>query len=64
MYLKSATLKVAISHPTRDIPKALHLMTHRGFQPQKVTTLLADWDSAEDAYLAKTTKLVLHRTPL
>ncbi|WP_128546201.1 zinc-dependent alcohol dehydrogenase [Larkinella soli] len=64
MYLKSATLKVGISHPLRDIPKALDLMMHKGFQPQKVTTLLAYWEQAEEAYLAKTTKLILHRRPL
>lgn len=63
MYLKSATLKVGISHPIRDIPAALRLMTDRGFRPQTVTTLLADWESAEEAYIAQTTKVVLVRKP-
>ncbi|MBC7891507.1 MAG: zinc-binding dehydrogenase, partial [Sphingobacteriaceae bacterium] len=64
MYLKSATLKVGIAHPIRDIPNALNLMTHHGFKPQNVTTLLTDWENAEEAYLTQTTKVVLHRKPV
>jgi alcohol dehydrogenase len=34
------------------------------FPAECVTSLLADWEDAPEAYTAHTTKLVLHRPPL
>lgn len=39
-------------------------MATTGFPAEKVTTLLADWDDAPEAYAAHTTKVVLHRPTL
>lgn len=64
MYLKNATFKIGTSHPTRDIPNVLRLMTETSFNPGNVTTLLANWETAEESYLEKTPKLILRREPL
>ena len=55
----------------RDLPRppgagrAPRLRRHRpSFPAELVTSLLADWEEAPDAYRARTTKLVLHRAPL
>ena len=63
MYSKSATFHIGISHPRRDIPEILPLIQRGAFKPQQITTLMADWADAPKAYLEKTTKLVLRRTP-
>lgn len=64
MYVKSATLHIGISHSRRDIPKVLPLITSGKFQPEKITTVLADWNDAPEAYLEQTTKLILSRERL
>ena len=64
MYTKSATFHIGISHPRRDIPEVLPLIQSGKFKPQEITTLTADWDEAPNAYLEKTTKLVLNRKPV
>jgi hypothetical protein len=53
-----------MSHPRRDIPKAMRLITENTFHPERVTTLLANWEDGAEAYLEKTTKLILKRAPL
>lgn len=64
MYVKSATLHVGISHSRRDIPKVLPLIESGKFQPAKVTSLVANWNDAPEAYLEQTTKLILSRERL
>jgi alcohol dehydrogenase len=64
MYATSATLHVGVSHVRPVLPDVLDFVARTGFAAEKVTTTLADWDDAPDAYLARTTKLVLHRPPL
>ncbi|MFX0578178.1 zinc-dependent alcohol dehydrogenase [Nocardia nepalensis] len=61
MYANDATLKIGVSHVR---PVLLDFIARTGFPAEQVTTLLADWDDAPDAYRAHTTKLVLHRQPL
>ena len=64
MYATSATLKVGVSHVRPVLPELLAFVATSGFPAERVTTLLAEWDDAPEAYAARTTKLVLHRPPL
>lgn len=64
MYATSATLKVGVSHVRPVLPELLEFVATSGFPADRVTTLLAEWDDAPEAYAARTTKLVLHRPPL
>jgi threonine dehydrogenase-like Zn-dependent dehydrogenase len=64
MYATSATLKVGVSHVRPVLPELLDFVATSGFPAERVTSLLADWDDAPEAYAAHTTKLVLHRPPL
>ncbi|WP_433682903.1 zinc-dependent alcohol dehydrogenase [Nocardia sp. CA-119907] len=64
MYANDATLKIGVSHVRPILPDLLDFVAHTNFPAENVTTLLADWDDAPDAYRAHTTKLVLHRQPL
>ncbi|MGY2875504.1 threonine dehydrogenase-like Zn-dependent dehydrogenase [Marmoricola sp. URHA0025 HA25] len=64
MYATSATLKVGVSHVRPVLPELLDFVATSGFPAEQVTSLLADWDDAPEAYAAHTTKLVLHRPPL
>jgi len=64
MYANCSTLHVGISHPRADLPPLLELMQSGRFRPEKVTTLVADWDDAPRAFLERTTKVVVRRAPL
>ena len=64
MYATSATLKIGISHVRPVLPELLDFIATSEFPAERVTSLLADWDDAPEAYAAPTTKLVLHRPPL
>jgi alcohol dehydrogenase len=64
MYATSATLKVGVSNVRPVLPELLDFVATSGFPAEQVTSLLADWDDAPEAYAAHTTKLVLHRAPL
>lgn len=61
MYTNDSTLRTGISHPRADLPAVLELIASRKFRPEKITTVLADWDDAAEAYLERTTKVVVHR---
>ena len=53
--------------PPRAPPPTGDARLHRpatGFEAERVTTLLAQWEDAPDAYAARTTKVVLRRDPL
>lgn len=63
MYLNSSTFHIGVSHPRADLPEVLDLITSGRFHPEKITTLHAHWEDAEEAYLSQTTKLVLSRKP-
>ncbi|MET8779580.1 alcohol dehydrogenase catalytic domain-containing protein [Nocardia sp. NPDC004654] len=64
MYANDATLKIGVSNVRPVLPDLLEFVARTGFPAEQVTTLLAAWDDAPDAYTAHTTKLVLHRPPL
>ncbi len=64
MYATSATLNVGVSHVRPVLPELLGFVADTGFPAERVTTLLADWADAPTAYLARTTKVVLHRPQL
>ena len=61
MYANDSTLHTGISHARASLPDVLDLIESKKFQPEKITTLLAHWDDATDAYLERTTKVVVHR---
>ncbi|MGC4015079.1 MAG: zinc-binding dehydrogenase [Luteolibacter sp.] len=61
MYLNSTTLHVGVSHPRAVLPDVLKLIAGGEFHPEIVTTLRANWEDAPDAYMEKTTKVVLTR---
>jgi threonine dehydrogenase-like Zn-dependent dehydrogenase len=61
MYANSATLHVGISHPRAVLPQVIALLQNSSFDPLKVTTLIADWDDAPNAFTSDTTKVVVCR---
>ena len=61
MYANDSTLRTGISHARASLPDVLDLIASKKFQPEKITTLLAGWEDASDAYLERTTKVVVHR---
>jgi len=64
MYATSATLRVGVSHVRPVLTELLDFVATTGFEAERVTSLLADWEDAPAAYAAHTTKLVLQREPL
>jgi len=64
MYANSSTLHTSVSHPRSDLPEVLELIKSKRFQPEKITTVLANWDDAPEAFLERTTKVVIHRPAL
>jgi alcohol dehydrogenase len=61
MYFNTTTLHVGVSNPRSDLPDLLELVASRRFQPEKVTTLVASWEDAPQAFLQDTTKVVIQR---
>ena len=64
MYANDITLHLGISHPRAVLPELLAWVHENEFPAELVTTQLAAFDDAPSAYGARTTKLVLHRSPL
>ncbi|GAB89764.1 zinc-dependent alcohol dehydrogenase [Gordonia rhizosphera] len=64
MYANDATLRIGVSHVRPVLPALLDFLIDHDLPAETVTTTLADWDDAPQAYRAHTTKLVLHRAPL
>lgn len=62
MYFNTASLHVGVSNPRSDLPDLLELIASGRFQPEKVTTLIAAWEDAPQAFLEETTKVVIRRT--
>lgn len=62
MYLNSSAFHIGVSHPRADLPKVLELIEKGTFQPEKITTLHADWNDAHEAFLSRTTKVVVSKT--
>lgn len=63
MYLNSSTLHVGVAHARAELPEVLNLVAGGAFKPEKITTLVADWDDAPNAFLERTTKVVVRRAP-
>lgn len=61
MYANSTTLEVSLGHARAHIPDVVDFVARGAFDPMQVTTLVADWDDAPEAYTTRTTKLVLSR---
>ncbi|MGL1884991.1 MAG: alcohol dehydrogenase catalytic domain-containing protein [Reichenbachiella sp.] len=61
MYANDSTFHTGISHPRATLPDVLSLIATKKFQPEKVTTLLAKWEDAPEAFLERTTKVVVYR---
>lgn len=64
MYANSSTFHTGISNPKADLPGVLELIKSKKFQPEKITTVLSGWDDAPEAFLERTTKVVVHRPTL
>jgi hypothetical protein len=64
MYATSSTRHVGVSNVRPVLPELLDFVSRTGFEAERVTTVLADWDDAPEAYATHTTKLMLHRAPL
>jgi threonine dehydrogenase-like Zn-dependent dehydrogenase len=64
MYVNSSTLHTGISHARADIPDLLELIQTENFQPAKIATVLSDLEDAPEAFLERTTKVVVHRPAL
>ena len=62
MYLNTTTLHLGVSNPRSDLPDLLALIASRRFQPEKVTTMVASWDDAPQAFLEDTTKVLVQRS--
>jgi threonine dehydrogenase-like Zn-dependent dehydrogenase len=64
MYATTATLEVGVSHVRPHLPALLAFVAGHDFPAEKVTSVVADWEDAPEAYAMRTTKLVLRRPPL
>jgi alcohol dehydrogenase len=64
MFTNSSTLHIGVAHHRADLPGLLTLLKAGKFRPEKVTTLVADWNDAPRAFLERTTKVVVKRDPL
>jgi threonine dehydrogenase-like Zn-dependent dehydrogenase len=62
MYFNTTTLLLGVSNPRSDLPDLLALISSRRFQPEKVTTVIASWEDAPQAFLEDTTKVVVRRS--
>ncbi|WP_029117574.1 zinc-binding dehydrogenase [Mycobacterium sp. URHB0044] len=64
MYANDAALEIGVSSVRPILPELLDYVAREDFPAEVVTTMLADWDDAPEAYKAHTTKLVLRRPRL
>lgn len=64
MYATDVTLRVGVSHPRAVLPELLDWIATSGFEAERVTTELADFEDAHAAYARRATKLVLARERL
>lgn len=61
MYANSVTFRIGVSHPRPDLPQVVDFIAKGRFDPRMVTTVLADWDEAPEAFATRTTKVVVCR---
>ena len=63
MYGNCSTLHVGMAHARADLPDLLGVIASGAFSPALVTTQLAAWNDADQAFLEDTTKVVVFRAP-
>jgi alcohol dehydrogenase len=62
MYLEGTSFRTGLSNPRADLPGVLALVLEGRFHPEMVTTRVADWGSAAEAFLDRdATKVVVVR---
>ncbi len=64
LYAKNLTLKSGLGNPMVDIPPMLDFIKEHQVDVGGVTSRVADWEHAHEAFLEDTTKVVVHRKPL
>ncbi len=64
MYLNGSTFRIGLSNPRADLPAVLDLIASGRFQPGRVTSRVANWDDAHEAFLEPGTKAVVTRPRL
>jgi threonine dehydrogenase-like Zn-dependent dehydrogenase len=64
MYLNHSTLRVGLSNPRADLPGVLALVASGRFDPARITSLVADWEDAPEAFLEPGSKVVVARARL
>lgn len=64
MYSNDSTFHTGVSHARASLPDVLDLIKNKNFKPELVTTVLAKWEDAAEAFLERTTKVVVHRPSL
>lgn len=64
MFANDSTLHTGVSHPRAALPDVLALIAGGRFRPELVNTLVAPWEHADQAFLERTTKVVVHRPRL
>lgn len=64
MYARSINLECGLACPGADMSELLALVASGRFQPELVTTLVADWADAPSALLKRTAKVVVTRPRL
>lgn len=64
MYSNCTSLHTGLSNARADLPELLELIKTGKFSPEKITSLVANWEDAHEAYLERTTKVVIQRDAL
>lgn len=64
MYAKNLTLKTGLANPMADIPQMLNFIKENKLQPELITTLVGNWENAEETLLHRTTKVMIKRNPI
>lgn len=64
MYMKSATLRIGLSHSRVHLPALLGLVERRAFDPSLIEPLVGDWSESERIFLEKATKVIVRRERL
>ncbi len=64
IYSKGVTFKNGLVNARTDAEKVLELITAKKLNPELVTTKIDSWDNAIEAFLTKTTKVIVTRPRL
>ncbi len=64
MYLNGSTFRTGLANARADLPDVLELITKGAFEPGRITSRVADWGSAAEAFASPGTKMVVARPRL